>query len=115
MVETSCHCGAIRFEVETAPTEVTDCNCSICRRYGTLWAYYKADQVRRVPPAGTTDIYKCNDRDLEFHRCASCGCITHWAGGDRVGVNARLMAPEILARAKVRRLDGADTWKYLGE
>ncbi|MEI5681525.1 MULTISPECIES: GFA family protein [unclassified Mesorhizobium] len=115
MVETSCHCGAIRLEVETAPVEVTDCNCSICRRYGALWAYYKAHQVRRVSPAGTTDIYKCNDRKNEFHRCASCGCVTHWAKDDRVGVNARLMAPEILARAKVRHLDGADTWKFLDE
>jgi hypothetical protein len=32
-----------------------------------------------------------------------------------MGVNARLMAPKVLAHAKVRRLDGADTWKYLDE
>lgn len=30
-----------------------------------------------------------------------------------MGVNARLMDPEILASAKVRHLDGADTWKYV--
>jgi hypothetical protein len=30
-------------------------------------------------------------------------------------VNARLMAPEVLAAARRRHLDGADTWKYLGE
>lgn len=40
MIRTSCHCGAVGFEIETAPTEVTECNCSICRRYGVLWAYY---------------------------------------------------------------------------
>jgi hypothetical protein len=34
---------------------------------------------------------------------------------DRMGVNARLMAAEILATARVRRLDGANTWKYLDE
>ncbi len=32
-----------------------------------------------------------------------------------MGVNARLMEPEILARAKVRRLDGAETWTYFDE
>jgi hypothetical protein len=32
-----------------------------------------------------------------------------------MGVNARLMDPEALAHARVRRLDGADTWKYLEE
>jgi hypothetical protein len=27
------------------PKSIADCNCSICRRYGTLWAYYKAATV----------------------------------------------------------------------
>jgi hypothetical protein len=32
-----------------------------------------------------------------------------------MGVNARLMAPEDLAEARLRCVDGADTWKYLDE
>jgi len=32
-----------------------------------------------------------------------------------MGVNARLMAPEILAVARVRKLDGATTGTYLDE
>jgi hypothetical protein len=32
-----------------------------------------------------------------------------------MGVNARLMLPEILAAARMRKLDGATTWKYLDE
>ncbi|NGN40144.1 aldehyde-activating protein [Mesorhizobium sp. CGMCC 1.15528] len=41
--------------------------------------------------------------------------MTHWAAGGQVGVNVRLMAPEVLARAKVRHFDGADTWKDLDD
>ena len=56
---------------------------------------------------------------LEFHRCSVCGCVVCWSAidpqNDRMGVNARLMEPEILARAKVRRLDGADSWTYFDE
>jgi hypothetical protein len=118
MIESSCHCGAVRLEIEQAPAEVTDCNCSICRRYGALWAYYSPADVRVFPPGDATDIYKCNDRVLAFHRCRSCGCVTHWAppeGGNRMGVNARLMEPSVLAGAKVFRLDGADTWKRLDD
>jgi hypothetical protein len=116
MVEASCHCGAVRIEVESAPAQLTSCNCSICRRTGGLWAYY--------PPAGVhvtgqTDSYIWGDRALELHRCTTCGCVTHWTpikeGIERMGVNARLMDPAIVAAAKVRRLDGADTWKYLDE
>jgi hypothetical protein len=119
LVAASCHCGAVRLEIAAAPTEVTDCNCSLCRRYGALWAYYAPGQVHQKQPGGATSIYMCNDRRLEFHRCAACGCVTHWAAvdraRDRMGVNARLMDPEVLARARVRRLDGADTWKYIDD
>jgi hypothetical protein len=117
MIESSCHCGAVRLEIETPPQTVTDCNCSICRRYGVLWAYYSPKQVRIG--SGATDVYMWDDRSIEFHRCKTCGCVTHWApvdkGRDRMGVNARLMAPEVLAAARVRRLDGANTEKYLDE
>ena len=41
----------------------------------------------------------------------TCGCVTHWAavdrGADRMGVDARLMAPETLAAARVRHSDNA--------
>ena len=117
MVEASCHCGAVRLRIDVAPTEVTDCNCSICRRYGTLWAYYEPRQVHVT--GGGTETYIWNDRTLEFHRCAACGCVTHWAPVDktrqRMGVNVRMMEPQVLAKARVRRLDGADTWTFFDD
>ena len=45
-VSASCHCGSVRLEVDAPPSEVTECNCSLCRRYGVLWAYYPPHQVR---------------------------------------------------------------------
>jgi hypothetical protein len=107
MIEATCHCGAVRLEIETPPETVTDCNCSICRRYGVLWAYYRLGQVRM---RGETDTYEWDDKSLKFHRCKVCGCVTHWSPNndrDRMGVNARLMAPEVLGAATVHRLDGA--------
>jgi hypothetical protein len=110
MIEASCHCGAVHVAVATAPETVTSCQCSICRRYGTLWAYYSPKHVRIAPPDGATDIYMWGDRDLEFHRCKVCGCVTHWAAvdrtHDRMGVNARLLPPEIVAAATVRVIEG---------
>jgi hypothetical protein len=115
LIEASCHCGAVHLKISHAPTEVTDCNCSICRRYGVLWAYLSPRDVQVTKDA--TDIYIRGARTTEFHRCKHCGCVTHWTAvdktRDRVGVNARLMAPEILSQLRVRHLDGADTWKYL--
>jgi hypothetical protein len=116
MIEASCHCGAVKLEVEVevAPTELTSCNCSICRRLGTLWCYYAPAQVRVV---GTTATYRWGDKTLDLHRCTSCGCVTHWSAigpaSERMGVNARLMEPAIVEAARIRRFDGADTWEFL--
>jgi hypothetical protein len=119
VTEASCHCGAVRLVCETPPTEATDCNCSICRRYGVLWAYYPVREVRIIPADAPTDIYMWDDRSIEFHRCRTCGCVTHWAPVDksrnRMGVNARLMPSDVVARARIRRLDGAVTERYLDE
>ena len=46
MLSTTCHCGAVAIQISRAPESVTDCNCSICRRYGTLWAYYDRKDVK---------------------------------------------------------------------
>jgi hypothetical protein len=117
-IEGACHCGSVKLDVARAPTQVTSCNCSICRRLGTLWAYYAPSEVHIV---GATATYRWGDKTIDFHRCATCGCATHWSplpgrSGDRMGINARLLAPEVLAAARVRRLDGAsDDWKYLDD
>jgi len=113
MIESSCHCGVVRLKIDHAPEEVTDCNCSICRRYGALWAYYSPADVQVTNDA--SDIYMWGDKRVEFHRCKHCGCITHYNGPTRMGVNARLMERDVLARARVRQFDGADTRKYLDE
>jgi hypothetical protein len=81
MVHASCHCGAIALEIDVAPQDVTECNCSICRRYGVLWAYYSPSQVQftKYPE---TDIYMWDDKAIQFHRCRVCGCISHWSAVD---------------------------------
>ena len=79
-------------------------------------AYYTRPQVRI---AGDTATYRWGDNMMDFHRCATCGCATHWwpidPTADRLGVNARLMDPAVVAAARIRRFDGADTWKFLDE
>ena len=95
-------------EVDEAPAEVTCCNCSICRRSGVLWAYFQPSQVA---VSGPTDSYVWGDRTLALHRCRTCGLISHWSAFDpaydRMGVNARLFDPDILAAASIRHVDGA--------
>lgn len=114
----TCHCGRVTVEVPTAPATVTFCNCSICRKLGTLWGYYAPADVRIT---GETATYRRGDKTIDFHHCPVCGIATHWSPlpgreGNRMGINARLLPDDILAGARVRRLDGAsEDWKYLDE
>jgi hypothetical protein len=116
MIEAVCHCGACRITLPEAPTEITDCNCSICRRYGVLWAYYQPSDVVLDMPHGTA-TYQRDQRTIAFHRCNACGCVTHWNAFNpargRMGVNARLLAAELVANARIRHLDGAVTEQYI--
>ena len=116
-IRASCHCGTVCLEIAAAPAEVTECNCSICRHYGVLWAYYAPSDVRLVRANAATEVYMWDDRSIAFHRYRTCGCVTHWAAVDprcdRMGVNVRLIDREVLARARVRHLDGAGMEEYV--
>ena len=116
MIEATCHCGSVTIEVPEAPSQLTSCNCSICRRTGGLWCYYAPATVRVT---GTTVAYRWGDKTLDLHHCPTCGCITHWSPIDptleRMGVNARLMEPTIVSATRIRRFDGASTWQVLDE
>lgn len=117
MIETSCHCGAVRISIARAPGTVTECTCSICRRYGVLWAYFAPDEVQ---VEGATHEYRWGPATLAFVRCAQCGCVTHWRplegrGTQRMGVNVRNFSFEQIGPVRVRFLDGAVTEQYVGE
>ena len=119
MVRAACHCGAARITQEPAPTWVCDCNCSICRRYGALWAYTWDFKTGRTHPAklltgeGDLEAYVWGDRTLAFWRCRHCGCITHHTAIGQPatirGVNARLFVDFDPATVVLNRSDNAHT------
>ena len=118
MLSATCHCGAVRIEIPRRPRTLTNCNCSICRRYGALWAYYKASDVRIASAPGATAGYSWGEKMLRFVRCNGCGCIVNWEAvqpteRSRVGVNVRNFEPAAIGAVRIRRLDGAATWRHL--
>ncbi|KAJ0106822.1 glutathione-dependent formaldehyde-activating gfa [Diaporthe amygdali] len=103
----TCHCGRINVEMPSLPAKINECRCSVCYRYGALWAYFHLDDVnvivnvqasrpapkdspaRREPliSKGENEDSNClqlyvrtdGDGDIGFHFCGNCGCLTHWA------------------------------------
>jgi hypothetical protein len=116
MLSATCHCGTIHVEIPKPPNEVTNCNCSICRRLGTLWASYPVGTVKVTGHPEHTDEYIQGDKTLRIVRCKTCGCTTHWEPLDekvhkKVGVNIRNFDPQAVGHFRIRLLDGASTWK----
>lgn len=115
MIDLNCHCGAIKIEVPATTETVTSCNCSICRRYASLWAYFSPEVVNITAKLGSVGSYSWGDKMIDFHHCRNCGCITHYTSApsstkSKVAVNFRLLEAKMLGELKVRYFDGADTW-----
>lgn len=117
----SCHCGSVRWSFEGDPGEVTACNCTLCRRYGVLWAYDYENQ--RIHISGPTAAYTRADKAapfIEINFCPSCGCVICWrakqakpGGQRRMAVNMRLAPPEEVAHLPVRHFDGLNDFQDL--
>ncbi len=116
-LKSSCHCGAVTFEV-ARPEHVVSCNCSICRRYATLWTHCPPVEGAILTGSDQVTRYSWGDRTIEFCACRTCGCITHWVSGkdadqQRMALNLRMLSPSDLNTIPVRHFDGADSWTYL--
>jgi hypothetical protein len=119
MIEGTCHCGAVRWSFEGTPESATACNCTVCRRYGVLWAYDYEDERIRV--TGPTRVYAWGSRTLGFHFCADCGCVAYWRasapradGRRRIAVNLRLADPQAVGAIVVDHFDGLESFDDLG-
>ena len=120
VISATCHCGAIRIDIPSPPLAATNCNCSICRRLGALWAFYPIDAVHIECAPDATEDYSWAQRTRRFVRCRHCGCTTHVEPTQRtetskIEVNVRLFDPQALGHFRVRPFDGADSWRYLDD
>lgn len=123
MIRTSCHCGAVQLEFDKLPKTMTQCNCSVCRRYGAIWASYRRKAVRVVADKRKIAFYSWRRKVRQYYHCKTCGCITHYEmtkkkpdGTDAFVVNMRnIVEPELVADIPIKLLDGAGSWKVLSE
>ena len=117
MIEGSCHCGRVRWRFDGVPDGATACNCTVCRRYGVLWAYDYVNEGIHV--SGETRAY-IRGKAIAFHFCPVCGCVAYWSslaldlsGRRRIAVNLRLAEPDAVATIPIDHFDGLDTFEDL--
>jgi hypothetical protein len=111
MIDGSCHCGAVKWKLNVMPESATACNCTVCRRYGVLWAY--DFEGEGISVSGVTTAYVRGDKEIGFHFCPTCGCVAYWRwltvredGRRRIAVNLRLTEPDPIAHLPIDHFEG---------
>jgi hypothetical protein len=69
----SCHCGAVRFEIETDFPELTTCDCSICRRRNALMVKVHESRFRLLAGEDSLTEYRFHTMTARHFFCKRCG------------------------------------------
>ena len=69
----SCHCGAVRFAIESDFPELTTCDCSICRRRNALMVKVHASAFTLLAGADALGRYQFHTHTAVHHFCRVCG------------------------------------------
>lgn len=91
----SCHCGAVRFEIEAPERlEVDECNCSICAKAGYLHLILPASRFRLLVGEEALTTYTFNTGVARHTFCRVCGIKPFYvprSNPDGISVNARCL------------------------
>lgn len=117
----SCLCGQTGWTLVGDPGSITACNCTLCRRYGTLWAYdYENERITITGPTASYARAEASNPSLEILFCPKCACVICWRGlrpdrdgRRRMAVNVRLAPPEAVAELPIDHFDGLETFEDL--
>lgn len=110
-----CHCGAVRFEVETPGTiEVEDCNCSMCARTGFLHIIVPKTRFRLLSGAEKITTYTFNTGVAQHLFCGVCGVKAFYvprSNPDGYSVNLRCLDdPRDFDEVRIVNFDGRGDW-----
>lgn len=108
-----CHCGNVKYEVETDLGTVMACNCSICSRAGYLLAFVPAAQFKLLAGREAQRDYQFNKKKIHHLFCSTCGVRSfgHGTGPDgseMYAVNVRTLEGVDLDTLKVQKVNGKD-------
>ncbi len=109
----SCHCGGIAYRLEAeAPSEAIECNCSICRRKGSLLAFFTPDRLHLETSRDDVAVYTFGQHVIRHQFCKICGCAPFAEGigpdGEAmVAINLRCVEGLDLSTIKIAAFDGA--------
>jgi hypothetical protein len=76
MLHGSCHCGAVKFEVDATPTEATTCDCSLCVKKNARMVRVPAEAMTILEGEDALSLYQWNTGVARHYFCRRCGIYT---------------------------------------
>jgi len=75
----SCHCGAVKFEVQLTDefNTIRRCSCSYCRMRGAVAVSAQLNGIEVTQGEDTLSLYQFNSNTAKHYFCSLCGIYTH--------------------------------------
>ena len=106
----SCHCGAVRFEIETDFPELTTCDCSICKKKNALMVKVHASRFRLLAGEASLTEYQFHTKTARHFFCKVCGIYPFHrkrVTPDNLGINVHCLEGVSLEGILIRRANSA--------
>lgn len=105
----SCHCGRVKFELQSQIDHLFECNCSICHQRGALWHGAPGPAMRILAGEEELSLYQFGTNTAKHYFCRHCGI--HPFARPRLDpnlwiVNARCIEELDLSALEVKLFDG---------
>ena len=105
----ACHCGAVSFNLVAEITELTTCDCSLCRQKNALMTKVHESALTVLTGEDLLSLYEWNTHRAKHFFCSRCGIYTFHrkrAAPDHFGVNVFCLKDFDPASVPVRATEG---------
>lgn len=108
----SCHCGAVEYEATLALDQLITCNCSICRRQGTILGFTSVENFKLLKGEDSLTDYQFGKKTIHHLFCKNCGVKSFGKGIGPDGVemcaiNVRCLDKVDIDALNPQKFDGA--------
>jgi hypothetical protein len=107
----SCQCGAVSYEVDVDLDETIVCNCSRCRRLGSVLAFAPRENFTLSGELADLTEFRFGKGAIRHLFCPTCGvqgfALSTFDGREMVGINANCLDGVDARTLPSKPIDGA--------
>ncbi|MDD5084016.1 MAG: GFA family protein [Candidatus Moranbacteria bacterium] len=105
-----CHCGLVRYEVETELTDALSCNCSHCSKKGLVLVFVDKEKFKLLSGRENLTEYFFNKKAIRHLFCDVCGTESFAEGVTfpKVAINVRCLDGIDMKTVQTKDFNGKD-------